>query len=68
VRGLLADHSLPASLVETGARDAARRLAVRYLGEENGQAYVAGGGDDVLIRLEPGEVRAWDFSDEYAAT
>jgi PPOX class probable F420-dependent enzyme len=55
-----------ASLVETDARDAARRLAVRYLGEEDGEAYVAGGGDDVLIRLEPGEVRAWDFSDEYS--
>jgi PPOX class probable F420-dependent enzyme len=40
------------------------RVAVRYLGEEEGERYVAGGGDDLLIRLEPGHVRAWDFADE----
>ena len=54
-----------ATLVTEGAHDAAVRLAVRYLGKEQGEAYVAGGADDVLIRLEPGELRAWDFSDEY---
>ena len=54
-----------ARLVAEGAHDAARRLAVRYLGEEKGEAYLAGGGDDVLIRLVPGELRAWDFADEY---
>src|SRR3954453_11054408 len=43
-----------ARLVTEGAHDAARRLAVRYLGEAEGTAYVEGGGDDVLIRLEPG--------------
>jgi PPOX class probable F420-dependent enzyme len=54
-----------ARLVAEGAHDVARRLAVRYLGDEQGEAYVAGGGDDVVIRLEPGELRAWDFADEY---
>jgi hypothetical protein len=54
------------SLVEVGAHDAARRLAVRYLGVEEGEAYAAGGADDILIRLEPGTLRAWDFADEYA--
>jgi PPOX class probable F420-dependent enzyme len=54
-----------ARLVTEGAHDVARRLAVRYLGAEEGEAYVAGGGDDVVIRLEPGELRAWDFADEY---
>jgi PPOX class probable F420-dependent enzyme len=56
-----------AVLTESGAQEAARRLAVRYLGPEEGEAYVAGGVDDLLIRLEPGEVRAWDFADEYDA-
>ncbi|HEY3184771.1 MAG TPA: TIGR03618 family F420-dependent PPOX class oxidoreductase [Gaiellaceae bacterium] len=56
-----------ASLVETGAHEAARRLAVRYLGAEQGEAYAAGGADDMLIRLEPGRLRAWDFADEYSA-
>jgi PPOX class probable F420-dependent enzyme len=40
------------------------RLAVRYLGERRGRAYAATLGDFVLIRLEPGELRAWDFADE----
>jgi PPOX class probable F420-dependent enzyme len=54
-----------AKLLEEGAHEAARALAVRYLGVEAGEAYAARGGDDTLIRLEPGELRAWDFSDEY---
>jgi PPOX class probable F420-dependent enzyme len=39
-------------------------IAVRYLGEEEGGAYAAGGEDDTLIRLEPGRLRAWDFVDD----
>lgn len=42
---------------------ALRRIAVRYLGEAEGDAYAAGGADDLLIRLEPGELRVWDFAD-----
>jgi PPOX class probable F420-dependent enzyme len=40
-----------------------RDMAVRYLGTEAGEAYAAGASDSVLIRLEPGDVRAWDFAD-----
>lgn len=40
------------------------RIASRYLGEEEGERYVEGGGDDLLIRLEPGKLRAWDFADD----
>ncbi len=40
------------------------RLAIRYLGEERGRAYAATLGDDRVIRLEPGELRVWDFADE----
>jgi PPOX class probable F420-dependent enzyme len=39
-------------------------IAVRYLGVEDGEAYVARGYDDTLIRLEPGHLRAWDFVDD----
>lgn len=53
-----------ARLLTEGAHEAARRLAVRYLGEVKGAAYAEGGADDTLIRLEPGELRAWDFADE----
>jgi PPOX class probable F420-dependent enzyme len=43
-----------------------RRIAVRYLGEEKGTAYASSVDDDlVIVRLQPGVVRAWDFTDEY---
>jgi PPOX class probable F420-dependent enzyme len=47
-------------------RSIIRRIATRYLGPEAGEQYAEGGGDDLLIRLEPGELRAWDFADDFA--
>jgi len=44
-----------------------RRIATRYLGPEAGERYAETSGDGLLIRLEPGEVRAWDFADDFAA-
>lgn len=46
------------------AGDAVRRIATRYLGEEDGAAYAASASDDTLIRIEPGVLRAWDFADQ----
>jgi PPOX class probable F420-dependent enzyme len=43
-----------------------RRIATRYLGPEEGERYVETGYDDLVIRLEPGELRAWDFTDYFA--
>ena len=55
----------PARIVEEGAVEAAVRIAGRYLGPNRGEAYVRKvGGNDVIIRLEPGAFRAWDFADE----
>jgi pyridoxamine 5'-phosphate oxidase-like protein len=45
-------------------RRAARAIASRYLGEQDGAAYADSSGDDTLIRLEPGVLRAWDFIDD----
>jgi len=45
------------------AGDTVRRIAIRYLGEREGAAYAESAGDDTLIRLEPGRLRAWDFPD-----
>jgi PPOX class probable F420-dependent enzyme len=42
-----------------------REMAVRYLGQESGDAYATGLGDAVLVRLEPGDVRTWDFADDF---
>jgi PPOX class probable F420-dependent enzyme len=46
------------------AGDAVRWIASRYLGERDGTAYADSAGDDTLIRLEPGRLRAWDFADQ----
>ena len=54
-----------ATFTQEGFRDALSRVAVRYLGEEAGRAYVETAGDDVVVRLVPGQVRAWDFSDTF---
>jgi PPOX class probable F420-dependent enzyme len=41
------------------------RTATRYYGEERGQRMVAGyTSPGVVIRLEPGNVRTWDYGDE----
>jgi hypothetical protein len=43
-------------------------MAVRYLGPEDGRAYAESVNDSgsVLVRLEPSELRGWDFSDEWS--
>lgn len=43
-----------------------RRIAARYLGADGGAAYADSAPDDLVIRLEPGELRAWDFTDDYS--
>lgn len=53
-----------ARIVEAGAAEAAVRIASRYIGPEKGAAYVGSASDAVIIRLEPGDVRVWDFADE----
>jgi PPOX class probable F420-dependent enzyme len=55
-------------LVQRGAAEALGAMAVRYLGPEDGRAYVESvpAGDSVLVRLEPTELRGWDFSDDMA--
>ena len=54
-----------ASLSIPGDRSIVRRIATRYLGPEAGEQYAETAGDDLLIRLEPGELRAWDFADDF---
>lgn len=53
-----------AQLVTAGVDDAVKRIASRYLGREAGAAYAETATDDLLIRLEPGDLRAWDFAGE----
>jgi len=65
------EHEPPYRGIEVSGRallgradaDVVRAIAVRYLGHERGEAYAVGAGDDTLVRLEPGHLRAWDFAD-----
>ena len=55
-----------ARFVQTNVFETAAGIAGRYLGADKGRAYVASlGGDDVILRLEPGALRIWDFADEH---
>jgi PPOX class probable F420-dependent enzyme len=53
-----------AQLRTAGVDEAVKRIASRYLGRDAGAAYAQGAADDLLIRLEPGDLRAWDFADQ----
>ena len=57
-----------ARLSREGAHEVSLRIAIRYLGQERGTAFAVEDSDDVLIRVEPGQLRAWDFADEYPTT
>jgi PPOX class probable F420-dependent enzyme len=55
-----------ARLITTDVEEATLRIASRYLGPEAAATYAEEGGDDLLVRLEPGVLRAWDFADDLA--
>ena len=43
-----------------------RRLAVRYLGNQQGNVYAdKANWEGIVLRIEPGDIRLWDFADEY---
>jgi PPOX class probable F420-dependent enzyme len=63
-RGLELRASVRLSVTED--RSVVRRIAARYLGPEEGEQYAETEADDLLIRLEPGELRGWDFADDLA--
>ena len=57
-----------ARFVEQSITETAVRIATRYVGREEAARYVGTlAGQDVIVRIEPGELRVWDFADEYGA-
>ena len=55
-----------ARFVEDAVTETAVRIATKYVGREEAVRYTATmAGEDVIIRLEPGELRVWDFADDY---
>ena len=56
-----------ARLIEEGVTDIARRIEARYIGENDAAADTEALRADVIVRIEPGNIRVWDFADEYDA-
>jgi hypothetical protein len=57
-----------ARIIEEGVSETALRLVARYEGPEEAAADVgAVRGADVIVRVEPGNIRAWDYADELGA-
>jgi PPOX class probable F420-dependent enzyme len=67
---VLAESDLPYRGIEvraeamiSAAGEIARRVATRYVGADRADTYATS--DDVVIRLEPGMLRTWDFADDF---
>ena len=72
----MADDRVPMSGIEVRGRAeivptdpdlaALRRMAVRYIGPERGNAYIDGfdPATQLTLRVVPGVLRTWDFADE----
>ena len=57
-----------AELVDRGVTEAALEIASRYVGDERGSAFVGSNAvDDLIVRVAPGELRVWDFADDFPA-
>jgi PPOX class probable F420-dependent enzyme len=55
-----------AQFIDQDVTRIARRIAARYIGDEDAATDTeALQGADVIIRIEPGHLRVWDFADEY---
>lgn len=50
--------------IQPSTPETGHRIAARYIGADRAGAWV--GPEDVIIRVEPGHLRAWDFKDDYA--
>ena len=55
-----------ATVGKEGTEEVTRRIAIRYLGPEQGARYadLMSQADLALIRIEPGVLRVWDFADD----
>ena len=55
-----------AEFVEGDVVTAAVEIASRYVGPDRGASFVsANAGDDLIVRIAPGELRSWDFADDF---
>ena len=72
---VVAESELPYRAVEVRGRaefidhdviESAIEIASRYVGAERGRAFVTdNAGDDLIVRVAPGDLRVWDFADDF---
>lgn len=56
-----------ARFIADGATKTARRIGAKYVGEEDADTYAEQlRGSWVVVRIEPGDIRIWDYADEFA--
>lgn len=55
-----------ARVADADSRAIVSRMAERYLGPKDGRRYAeAVDGNVIVVRIEPGEIRAWDLADDF---
>lgn len=60
--------SCHARIVTRGVEAAARRINLRYEGDERGEDFTQETAPaSLILRLEPGELRTWDYADDAEA-
>ena len=72
---LVAESALPyrgvevrgdAEFIDRDVADSAIEIASRYVGLETGRSFVTeNAGEDLIVRIAPGELRVWDFADDF---
>jgi PPOX class probable F420-dependent enzyme len=56
-----------ARFIDQNVTETAYRIAARYIDEDEAAADTeALSGSDVIVRIEPGDVRIWDFAEEFS--
>ena len=55
-----------AEFIDQGVTESAIEIATRYVGDDAGRQFVAENtGEDLIVRIAPGELRVWDFADDF---
>ena len=55
------------AFIEQGVSETALRIVTWYEGPRDGAADAGPSGAADVIRIEPGDVRVWDYADEFSA-
>ena len=57
-----------AAFIDRDVAASAVEIASRYVGPDRGASFVSeNSGNDLILRIAPGELRVWDFADDFPA-